>query len=100
MLQREGFALDANTWCELNRPDITEDEADVVIFGIPFDGGVSYRGGAAEAGAACFSRAPGACRPGACNAGGGCNCRGGKAGKAQGAQEIGEGASDKIGSGV
>lgn len=49
MLQREGFALDANTWCELNRPDITDDEADVVIFGIPFDGGVSYRGGAAEA---------------------------------------------------
>ena len=37
------------TWCGLNRPDLNEAEADVVIFGIPFDGGVSYRGGAAEA---------------------------------------------------
>ncbi|MBQ4649860.1 MAG: agmatinase [Firmicutes bacterium] len=37
------------TWCGLNRPEMAEKDADAVIFGIPFDGGVSYRGGAAQA---------------------------------------------------
>lgn len=40
---------DAALWCGLNRPDMDIHEADVAIFGIAYDGGVSYRGGAAEA---------------------------------------------------
>ncbi len=40
---------DKKTWCGLNQPEMKEKDADVVVFGIPFDGGVSYRGGAAEA---------------------------------------------------
>lgn len=36
------------SWCGLNNPEIDDRDADVIIFGIPFDGGVSYRGGAAE----------------------------------------------------
>ena len=36
-------------WCGLNRPDIDTKDADAVIFGIPFDGGVSFRNGAADA---------------------------------------------------
>lgn len=49
MLVKNEFAKNHETWCGLNRPDMKESDADVVIFGIPFDGGVSYRGGAAEA---------------------------------------------------
>lgn len=37
------------TWFGLNKPEKTEKDVDAVIFGIPFDGGVSYRGGAAHA---------------------------------------------------
>ena len=37
------------TWFGLNKPEKTEKDVDAVIFGIPFDGGVSYRGGAAQA---------------------------------------------------
>jgi len=36
-------------WCSLNRPDLSEKEADVVVFGIPYDEAVSFRKGAAEA---------------------------------------------------
>jgi len=43
------LAKNPEIWCGLNRPEMTEDTVDAVIFGIPFDGGVSYRGGAAEA---------------------------------------------------
>ena len=49
MRQRNEHAMSPDTWCGLNRPDRTEKDVDAVIFGIPFDGGVSYRGGAAEA---------------------------------------------------
>lgn len=49
MLKKSKDALDPQSWCGLNRPDRKETEVDVVLFGIPFDGGVSYRGGAAEA---------------------------------------------------
>ena len=48
MLRRDKFAQNSETWCSLNRPEITEKEADVVLFGIPFDKGVSYRGGAGQ----------------------------------------------------
>jgi arginase family enzyme len=33
----------------LNRPDLCEKEADVVVFGIPYDEAASYRKGAAKA---------------------------------------------------
>ncbi|MED3562472.1 agmatinase [Bacillus xiapuensis] len=35
-------------WAGLNRPGLSIDEADVVVFGIPYDGGVSFRSGASE----------------------------------------------------
>ena len=37
------------TWFGLNQLDAGTSDVDAVIFGIPYDGGVSYRGGAAEA---------------------------------------------------
>ena len=40
---------DPNTWFGLNTPGAAPEDVDAVIFGIPYDGGVSYRGGAAEA---------------------------------------------------
>lgn len=49
MRVKNDHAKSADTWCGLNRPEMAEKDADAVIFGIPFDGGVSYRGGAAEA---------------------------------------------------
>ncbi|RST73062.1 agmatinase [Siminovitchia acidinfaciens] len=35
-------------WAGLNRPGISLEKADAVVFGIPFDGGVSFRAGAKE----------------------------------------------------
>jgi len=49
MLVKNEHAKSPETWCGLNKPDKTEKDVDAVIFGIPFDGGVSYRGGAGEA---------------------------------------------------
>jgi len=40
---------DPNIWAGLNKPDITIEEADAIIFGIPYDKGISFRAGAAEA---------------------------------------------------
>ncbi len=37
------------TWNGLHNPDLKPEEADVVVLGLPFDGAVSYRKGAAEA---------------------------------------------------
>lgn len=48
MLTRDQFAKDSGAWCNLNKPESSEKEVDIVVFGIPFDGGVSYRSGAAE----------------------------------------------------
>lgn len=48
MLKKDKFALDSEAWCNLNCPDVAEKDVDVVLFGIPYDKGVSYRGGAAE----------------------------------------------------
>lgn len=36
-------------WAGLNNPELSIDEADVVVFGIPYDGGVSFRNGAKDA---------------------------------------------------
>jgi arginase family enzyme len=49
MQKKDELALKSGVWCGLNKPGMKEDDADVVVFGIPFDGGVSFRGGAAEA---------------------------------------------------
>lgn len=48
MLNRDKFAMDSGAWCNLNKPEINEKDADIVVFGIPFDKGVSYRSGASE----------------------------------------------------
>lgn len=48
MRKRDEFAVNSQTWCGLNKPELSEEEADIVIFGIPYDKGVSYRGGAAQ----------------------------------------------------
>ena len=49
MLYKNENAKAPETWFGLNKPEKAEADVDAVIFGIPFDGGVSYRGGAAEA---------------------------------------------------
>lgn len=43
------LSQDPAIWCGLNSPDLSEEESDLVIFGVPYDGGVSYRGGAKDA---------------------------------------------------
>ena len=48
MLKRDKFSKDSEAWCNLNKPELSEEEVDIVVFGIPFDGGVSYRSGAAD----------------------------------------------------
>ena len=48
-MAKNEYALRPETWFGLNKPDKSFFETDAVIFGIPYDGGVSYRGGAAEA---------------------------------------------------
>ena len=48
-MAKNEYALRPETWFGLNKPDKSCFETDAVIFGIPYDGGVSYRGGAAEA---------------------------------------------------
>jgi agmatinase len=42
MIKEEGL------WAGLNRPQISMENADIVVFGIPFDGGVSFRAGAKD----------------------------------------------------
>lgn len=49
MKNRDKFAKDSGAWCNLNKPDLSEKDVDVVVFGIPFDEGVSYRSGASDA---------------------------------------------------
>ncbi len=48
MLVKNKDAQNPGAWCGLNRPDLPWEQADAVIFGIPFDKGVSYRGGAKD----------------------------------------------------
>lgn len=42
----ENLCRDEKIWAGLNKPNITIEEADAVIFGIPYDEGVSFRSGA------------------------------------------------------
>lgn len=48
MLERDQYAKDSGAWCNLNKQGMSEKEADLVVFGIPFDKGVSYRSGASK----------------------------------------------------
>lgn len=52
MKNTKDMIKDAALWAGLNKPAIDKNEADVVVFGIPYDGGVSFRSGAMEAPAA------------------------------------------------
>ena len=45
----ENLHKDRNIWARLNNPDLTIEEADAVIFGIPYDKGVSFRSGSSLA---------------------------------------------------
>jgi agmatinase len=49
MLKRSDLTNDQGIWAGLNDPDRPIDDADIVVFGVPFDEGVSYRAGAKEA---------------------------------------------------
>jgi len=46
---KDEYAKSSGIWCGLNRPDLSEKDADVVVFGIPYDEAASYRKGAAKA---------------------------------------------------
>lgn len=46
---KNDHAKASETWFGLNKPEKSAKDVDAVIFGIPYDGGVSYRGGAAQA---------------------------------------------------
>ncbi|MBQ9014553.1 MAG: agmatinase [Firmicutes bacterium] len=48
-MKKNDHALNPNTWFGLNQPGQDIQNVDAVIFGIPYDGGVSYRGGASQA---------------------------------------------------
>ena len=43
------MVADPRLWAGLNRPDLPPTEADVVMFGVPWDGNASFRKGAREA---------------------------------------------------
>ncbi len=48
MRKKDQFSKNEGAWCNLNKPKLDPSDADVVVFGIPFDEGVSYRSGAAD----------------------------------------------------
>ena len=48
MRKVEEMIKEKGLWAGLNRPQISMENADVVVFGIPFDGGVSFRAGAKD----------------------------------------------------
>lgn len=49
MKRTKEMIQESSIWAGLNKPDLGVEEADVVVFGIPYDGGVSFRNGAKEA---------------------------------------------------
>lgn len=52
MANKQSLAGDPGIWAGLNHPELSAQQADVVVFGVPYDGGVSFRAGACEAPAA------------------------------------------------
>lgn len=49
MRKVDDMIKDTGIWAGLNKPDLPLEEADIVVFGIPYDGGVSFRSGAKAA---------------------------------------------------
>ncbi len=49
MTKVDEMIKDARIWAGLNKPDLSYEEAEIVVFGIPYDGGVSFRAGAKSA---------------------------------------------------
>ncbi len=52
MKKTEEMIQESAIWAGLNRPDLSLPSADIIVFGIPYDGGVSFRSGAKDAPAA------------------------------------------------
>ncbi|WP_432665436.1 agmatinase [Wukongibacter baidiensis] len=48
MKNTKDMIKEESIWAGLNQPNLPTEEADIVVFGIPFDGGVSFRGGAKD----------------------------------------------------
>lgn len=46
---KQALWQDPKIWAGLNNPDLETSDSDILIFGIPYDGGVSFRAGAWEA---------------------------------------------------
>ena len=49
MLKKDLLATDKNIWCGLNRPDLDINQADVTVFGIPYDSEFTGRTGTSKA---------------------------------------------------
>ena len=49
MLLQNSVIHDPAIWAGLNHPELSLEEADIAVFGIPYDGGVSFRSGTREA---------------------------------------------------
>lgn len=49
MVLRNSVTEDPAIWAGLNHPACSLEEADIAVFGIPYDGGVSFRSGSSEA---------------------------------------------------
>ncbi len=52
MKKTKEMIKEAAIWAGLNKPDLPIQDADIIVFGIPYDGGVSFRNGAKDAPAA------------------------------------------------
>ncbi|MFR2331532.1 MAG: agmatinase [Flavonifractor plautii] len=49
LLVKLSITEDKTIWAGLNHPELPLEEADIAVFGIPYDGGVSFRSGTCEA---------------------------------------------------
>ena len=49
MLLKNSITEDKTIWAGLNHPELSLEDVDVAVFGIPYDGGVSFRSGTCEA---------------------------------------------------
>ena len=45
MLLHNSVTEDPTIWAGLNHPELSLEDVDVAVFGIPYDGGVSFRSG-------------------------------------------------------
>ncbi|HZH93764.1 MAG TPA: arginase family protein, partial [Tissierellaceae bacterium] len=48
MKETKEMINDTDLWAGLNKPDLTVDEADIVVFGLAYDGAASFRHGAKD----------------------------------------------------